>query len=74
MARTTQAMRVSLDIELRNPMDAQAMIDFADVIEDVVRGLASTKRVEWTQTIAMEPDFDYSQWNRIMKERRVANA
>jgi hypothetical protein len=39
MAKTTKAVRISLDIELNFPRDAGELIDLADVIEREFREL-----------------------------------
>ena len=69
MTKVTNNFRLSLDIQLRHPKDAAAMVDLANVIEDCVRELRSVKHVEWTEAMPSEPDFEFGDWNALMQGR-----
>lgn len=70
MQRTTESVTISFDINLRYPRDGRGLIALADVIEDLIKDLRSVAAARWVETIAVEPDFDYTEWNRIMQGRR----
>lgn len=73
MANTTFGLRVSLDLQLQHAVNAEGIIDIADHIEKlVVAHCPDVVTASWNESVATEPNFDYSDWNRLMTQRAEA--